>query len=180
MQELWQAVTPYLSRIPAAVITLAVLYLVTRLIRRVVNQAFSLSRVDPTLKTLVLSMISTISWIIIFAAVFNVMGLTEISLALGGSIALVAMALATGFSNVTQDLLAGIFLISDKDFRVGYRLKTGAIEGIIKEISIRKTKVMDEAGQLHAIPNRTIDSAVYVIISREGVDEGTQEVATSK
>ncbi|MCK9222213.1 MAG: mechanosensitive ion channel [Limnochordia bacterium] len=180
MQALWESALPYLHRIPTAALTLIVLYLVTQLIKKVIGEALSLSRIDPTLTSLVLSIISTVSWIIIFAAVFNVMGLTEISLALGGSIALVAMALATGFSNVTQDLLAGIFLISDKDFKVGYRIRSGNIEGYIEEITIRKTKIMDDEGKLHAIPNRTIDSAVYIIIERGESHHASQIAATDE
>ena len=74
------------------------------------------------------------------------------------------MALATGLNNVTQDLMAGIFLLSDREFVVGRQVKAGGVEGTLEAISIRKTKIRDANGQIHTVPNRNIDQSTYVII----------------
>ena len=59
--------------------------------------------------------------------------------------------------------MAGIFLITDEDFTVGRVIKTAGLEGTLKQVSIRKTKIVDNEGHLHVIPNRTIDGATYTI-----------------
>ena len=105
------------------------------------------------------------------AAVTASLGMQQVSLALGGSVALVAMALASGMNSVTQDLLAGVFLIADDDFRVGYKVKTGSLEGMVESVTIRKTKIRDEEGVLHTVPNRIIDNATYTLLDRNHEEE---------
>ena len=75
--------------------TLAVAYVVIRLAKRAVLTATSVARVDRTVQTMIKSVISFVGWVLALAAVLNVMELSQLSLALGGSIALIAMALTT-------------------------------------------------------------------------------------
>ena len=129
-----------------------------------------MTRIDPTLATLLQSIVGFVGWIFVLAAATASLGMQQVSLALGGSVALVAMALASGMNSVTQDLLAGVFLIADDDFRVGYTVKTGALEGVVESVTIRKTKIRDAEGILHTVPNRLIDNATYTLI-----DPGEEE-----
>lgn len=154
----------YLTKVPAALFTLAVAYIVIRAARRIIVTATSLARVDRTVQSMILSVVSFAGWILALAAALNVIGLSQLSLAVGGSVALIAMALATGLNSVTQDLMAGMFLIGDDEFAVGKRVKAGGIEGVLEGLTIRKTKIRDDNGQVHTIPNRSVDSGTYVII----------------
>ena len=113
---------------------------------------------------MVLSVVSFAGWIFGLAAALSVMELHQLSLALGGSIALITMAMATGLNSVTQDLMAGMFLIGDEEFTVGKRVKAGGVEGNIVGVSIRKTRIQDDSGQVHTIPNRNVDGAIYIIM----------------
>ena len=81
------------------------------------------------------------------------------------------MALATGLNSVAQDLLAGIFLLSDEKFTVGIRVKAGGVEGTVEELTIRKTRIRDDNGELHTVPNRNVDSATYIIHDRKVAEE---------
>jgi len=44
----------------------------------------------------------------------------KVALAASGSIALVALTIGTAASGTTGDIIAGVFLASDGDFKVGY------------------------------------------------------------
>jgi small-conductance mechanosensitive channel len=44
----------------------------------------------------------------------------EVALAASVSIALVALTIGTAASGTTGDIIAGVFLASDEDFKVGY------------------------------------------------------------
>ena len=123
--------------------------------------------VDPALSTLLSDIIKFILWILTFALIFNLLGVKEVSLALGGSIALIGMGLAKSVSNIVGDLASGIFLIMDDDFQVGYKINAHKIEGIIEAIDIRKTKIRDTNGNLQIIPNKMIDSSVIIIKSED-------------
>jgi len=169
--SVWQSIVvanlDYVARIPSALLTLLAGYIILRLIKSIVRGAMTVAKVDGTLRSMVVSTIGFAGWVLIIAAALSVMQLHQLSLALGGSIALVAMALATGLNSVAQDLLAGIFLLADEQFAVGVRTKAGGVEGVIEELTIRKTRIRDDEGNLHTVPNRNIDQATYVIYKRE-------------
>ncbi|MGI6609691.1 MAG: mechanosensitive ion channel family protein [Limnochordia bacterium] len=163
--ELLQQTVGYVARIPGALITLAATYIMIRLMKRVLAAAANVAHLEPTARSLLSSSVGFIGWVIGISATLNALGLTQVSLALGGSVALVAMALATGLNTVSQDLLAGIYLLADDDFAIGAKVRTTGVEGEIIRLSMRKTKVRDKDGLIHAIPNRNIDAATYTIVS---------------
>lgn len=175
--SVWQSIVvnnlDYVTRIPAALFTLGVGYLIIRVARRVIAGAAKVARVEVAVRSMIVSTTNFVGWILNIAAALSVMQLHQLSLALGGSIALVAMALATGLNSVTQDLLAGIFLLSDGEFKVGVRTKAGGVEGIVEELTIRKTRIRDDAGNLHTVPNRNVDGAVYMIYPEQEVPAKT-------
>lgn len=164
-ESLLQTNMVYVKKAPAALVTLIIAIFLLRLIKRVVRTATTTAKLDPTLQSMILSAINFFGWILILAAVLNVMELGQLSLALGGSIALIAMALASGLNGVTQDLLAGIFLLGDEDFGAGKWVRAGGVEGRVTQLSIRKTKILDKDGNLHTIPNRNVDGATYVTLA---------------
>lgn len=167
----------YIAKAPAALLTLAVAYFVLKGLRRVLRAAMRVARINVTIESMLLSAVGFVGWVLAAAAALNVMGLSQLSLALGGSVALVAMALATGLNNVAQDLLAGIFLLADDEFVIGRRVKAGGVEGVLEELTIRKTRIRDSEGNLHTVPNRNVDQGTYVILAPgEGEEAGGKAV----
>ena len=166
----------YLTKLPAAIVTLGIAYVLLRVARKVLTTAMNVARVDKAIQSMVLSAVNFAGWIFALAAALSVMELNQLSLALGGSVALIAMALATGLNGVTQDLMAGMFLISDDDFTVGRRVKAAGVEGRLEALTIRKTKIRDDNGQVHTIPNRNVDGATYTIIPDHPEEEAEQKV----
>lgn len=154
----------YLTKLPAALVTLAGAIVLLKLARKLVATGARFARVDPSIQSMILSVLNFVGWTLALAAALSVMELNQLSLALGGSVALIAMALATGLNSVAQDLMAGIFLLGEEHFRVGNRVKAGGVEGVVEALSIRKTKIRDDEGRLHTVPNRTIDQSTYVLI----------------
>jgi small-conductance mechanosensitive channel len=184
MSNAWYAdalshVTGILSKLPGAIFTLAIGALVVKALRLMVGRATKVTRIDPTLGTLLQSITSFAGWVFVLAAATASLGMQQVSLALGGSIALVAMALASSVNSVTQDLLAGVFLIADQDFKVGYTVKTGGLEGVVESVTIRKTKIRDAEGVLHTVPNRLIDNATYTLLD-DGIDDSRESKAKGK
>lgn len=167
----------YVEKLPAALVTLVIAYILIRLAKSAVLKVTALARADRTIQTMFQSVVGFVGWILALAAVLNVMELSQLSLALGGSIALIAMALTTGLNNVAQDLLSGIFLLSDREFATGKWVKAGGVEGRVEELTIRKTRIRDRDGNLHTIPNRNVDGATYVIMPAAADDPPAQEGA---
>jgi len=161
----------YVEKLPAAAVTLVIAYVVITLTKKAILAATGLARINRAVQTMVNSAVNFVGWVLALSAVLNVMELTQLSLALGGSIALIAMALATGLNNVTQDLMAGIFLLGDRDFAKGAWVRAGGVEGELEELTIRKARIRDAEGNLHVVPNRNIDGGTYVIVASQPADE---------
>jgi small-conductance mechanosensitive channel len=68
----------------------------------------------------------------------------KVALAACGSIALVALAMGTAASGTTGDIIAGAFLASDEDFKVGYTATAAGVTGLIKSIDLRKSRIVAE------------------------------------
>ncbi|HHV93045.1 MAG TPA: mechanosensitive ion channel [Firmicutes bacterium] len=180
MSEVWYSdaltqITQVVSKVPVTILVLIVGAGAIRIVKSIIGRAAAVTRMDPTLGTLLQSVVTFAGWVLILTAATASLGLQQVSLALGGSIALVAMALASSVNAVTQDLLAGVFLIGDKDFKVGYTIRTGSIEGVVEAVGIRKTKIRAKDGILHTVPNRLIDNATYELLNRSEGNEADQE-----
>ena len=91
------------------------------------------------------------------------LGLKQVSLGLTVLTALSGAALATGASGSVADILGGIFLVADPGFAIGRRVTAGGVEGIVKGITLRKTILEDDEGNIHVIPNRVVDGGRYVL-----------------
>ena len=131
----------------------------TRLLRRTAWK--------PAVISISLSMGTVITWILVVSGALAALNLTVIAAALSGSIALVALAIANAAKGTTNDIIAGLFLAVDKDLDLGFRVRTGDVEGLVEQIDLRKVRIRDDDGHLHVIPNRNVESAPWIVLSRE-------------
>ncbi len=62
-----------------------------------------------------------------------------------------------GAQNAVKDILAGIFVIGENQYRVGDIVSLSAgganISGVVEEITIRITRLRDQDGNVHIVPN---------------------------
>ncbi len=141
-------------------------WLAIKLLTSIVGKALKAARVEPTIASLFRAAISMAGWIFVIGAVLKALGLNEIALAVSGSIALIAMALATAASGTTGDIIAGVFLVGDEDFKVGYTVTAAGVTGVIKSIDLRKCRILAEDGKLHVVPNKAVETATWVVLAR--------------
>lgn len=78
-------------------------------------------------------------------------GIDPTPLLAGAGVAGVAVGL--GAQSFVGDLVAGFFILFENLFLVGDFVQIGEVKGKVEEIGVRVTKIRDEAGVLHAIPN---------------------------
>ncbi len=133
---------------------------------RVIGAAARRAHVKAAMIDLMLASITGAGWILIVAGVLQSLGLNQIALAVGGSISLVALGIATAASGNLGDIIAGIFLASDPDFGNGFTIKSGEIEGVIERIDLRKTRIRATDGKLHVVPNKKIEGDVWIVEGR--------------
>lgn len=76
--------------------------------------------------------------------------------ALLAGVGVLGLAVGMASREIIADFLSGIFILIEDQFNVGDTVKIMGIEGEIKEITLRKTMILDEAGNMHLIPNGQI------------------------
>jgi len=156
----------FLARVPSLVLTLAGGWIVIKLVSGFVHMMLRRAGVELTIATLGRSMVTVAGWVLVIAAALRALGFSEVALAVSGSIALVALAVANSASGTTADIIAGVFLAADPDFKVGYTVTAAGVTGVIEAIDLRKTRIRNEDGQLVVIPNRSVESAPWTVRGR--------------
>ena len=66
------------------------------------------------------------------------------------------IAVGFGAQYLIRDLIAGIFIILENQYRVGDIAKVAGVSGLVEEITLRKTVLRDLDGIVHHIPNGEI------------------------
>lgn len=66
---------------------------------------------------------------------------------------LLGIAVGLGAQAIVSDLVSGFFILFEGLFLVGHRVRIGEVLGEVEDIGVRVTKIRDELGVLHCIPN---------------------------
>lgn len=163
--QLWDKVIIFAARIPVALLVLFVSWLLIRRYRKILKAMLSRAKMDPILINVVLSGAVAAGWIVSISLVFSILGFNSIAIALSGSLGLIALGLASSANNVVSDLYGGISLIAESSISVGRRIRAAGVEGRIIDMNIRKLRLMDDAGNIHIIPNKAVDGSTIVVIA---------------
>ncbi|MEK7202452.1 MAG: mechanosensitive ion channel domain-containing protein [Patescibacteria group bacterium] len=154
------------DRLPQLLLTIVVGYIIIKLIKAFLRGLIGYSKANSALKGIVLSVLDVALWIFLIAALLQQVGLTQISLALSGTVAISALALSAGSTAFIQDLVAGIFLAQDPDFSAGDRVKVDEVEGIVERMDARKIRLRDDKGILHIFPNSHFDRTAWMVLKK--------------
>ena len=90
------------------------------------------------------------------------MVLSEFKVAIGPILAglgIAGIAVGFGAQYLIRDLIAGIFILMENQYRVGDVAKVADIWGLVEEIHLRKTVLRDLDGAVHHVPNGEIKVA---------------------
>jgi small-conductance mechanosensitive channel len=69
------------------------------------------------------------------------------------------VAIGFGAQYLIRDLIAGVFIILENQYRVGDVVNVAGIGGLVEEITLRKTVLRDLDGIVHHVPNGEIKTA---------------------
>lgn len=67
------------------------------------------------------------------------------------------LAIGFGAQSLVKDLIAGFFILSENSVRVGDVVKVAGVSGHVEEVELRTIKLRDLSGNVHVVPNGTID-----------------------
>ena len=150
------------------ILIIAVAFILSLIIRRVVNlivrqilqrenkmRHHEASKRAQTLASAIGTMIIILVWVVALMLSLNALGLNLEALLT--SAGLIGVVVSFGAQNTIRDVLAGILIVAENQFRVGdvikYYYAGEQISGTVEEITLRVTKIRDLDGNLHIIRN---------------------------
>ncbi len=169
-ERFWQPIANFGPKIPTIIISLVVGYFIIQIITAVLNRALKFSKMPRALISVIVSLALIVMWVALFAEIARELGLGSLAVTISGSLAVLALALASGASGLAADIISGVFLARDPDFEIGYKIKVGDVIGIVHSVDIRKIRVVDDAGIIYIFPNAKLDKEGWQVVSRDVAD----------
>lgn len=112
-------------------------------------------------------------WVLLGVAVLQLLGLSNVAITIGALAAAFSFGISQGVTPTVKDLLSGLQLSSDHDFRVGDKVVVGSenmrAEGYIVEMDTKKTRILDAKGDLHVFPNSLVDQNEWTLLERDEI-----------
>jgi small-conductance mechanosensitive channel len=95
--------------------------------------------------------------IIVLLVIFMI--LSELNVSVGPILAgfgAILLGVGFGLQYLVRDLIAGVFILMENQYRVGDVAKVADVTGLVEEINLRKTVLRDLDGIVHHVPNGEI------------------------
>ena len=104
---------------------------------------------------------SFIKYVTIIGTVYYCLALVGIdTTTLLASAGILSIAISLGAKELVSDILSGLFIIFEGEFRVGDIITVGSWSGTVMEIGVRTTKVMDGSQNIKVIRNSNVSDIV--------------------
>jgi small-conductance mechanosensitive channel len=152
--------------ITGGIIFLLVGLIIIKAVRRALGMFMRRTPINKKVGDILVKTIYGLMLFTILVAFLEMIGLSQIALALGATIAFFALAIGLAMNNVLGDFVAGGFLLGEKDFGPGFVVEAAGIKGTVMDVDMRKTRIESEDGILHVIPNKAVEGAVWKVIKR--------------
>ena len=128
-------------------------------------------RSDNTLDNLTVSMIGNTLKIAIAvtAVLFIGQNIFDLNItALLASAGIIGLAIALAAKDTVSNFFGTIVIIADCPYRIGDRIESGKVNGIVTHIGMRSTRIMTADGSVYTIPNSELTNSPLCNINRRG------------
>jgi small conductance mechanosensitive channel len=112
---------------------------------------------------------NVVKYLVYFAAVMSILyvfGLDEAVYAFITSAGIVGLAIGFASKDMVANLISGVLVSFDKPFKVGDDVEIGKLNGKVKEITLRSTRIESFDGKVITIPNSKLATEPIVNYSR--------------
>lgn len=143
------------DKILKAVIVFAGSYVLAKVLPKFIN--LPKSRQSSKAKTVIDFLRQGVRVLIYFLAlmaILNMFGVDMTPYLLSSSI--VGFAVGFGAQSFFKDIIAGVYLLMEPEFKINRQISIDKYSGTVKRISLKSTYLEDESGNLYIIPNGEI------------------------
>ena len=111
-------------------------------------------RREVTLAKLLQNILTYGVYFIAFVTILSTLTIDITGLLAGAGI--LGLAVGFGAQNLVKDIISGFFIIFEDQFSVGDQVRISQFEGVVQEIGLRTTKILNWRGELYILPNGSI------------------------
>ncbi len=111
-----------------------------------------------TISKLVLSLVQYAGLIVLLYFGFNYLGFD--TRALLASVSILSLAVTLGAKDLVADILAGVFIIFEDQFRVGDIIEVNGFSGVVEEIGVRSTRLVGIGDNIKIIGNESVKNVL--------------------
>lgn len=164
--ELVEGVVDRVPVILLAIVVFVVGFVVVGAVHRVVVRSTAGGRLDTAVARLVqtLSRAAMVALVVLFA--LNVAGV-DVGSALA-ALGIVGLALAFAVQSILENFIAGILLLVRRPFRPGDQVQLGDHAGVVDDVDLRVTRLIDYDGEVVLLPNAQVFSAPIINRTHRG------------
>src|SRR5690606_39264442 len=110
---------------------------------------------EDTISQILSGALHILVWPIAAIMAISQLGVIIVPLIAGAGI--IGLAVGFGAQSLVKDIISGLFIIIENQYRVGDVVQLGETAGIVERITLRVTTMRDLDGVVHNIPNGTIE-----------------------
>ncbi|MDI6808785.1 MAG: mechanosensitive ion channel [Candidatus Eisenbacteria bacterium] len=106
-----------------------------------------------------LSQVLRTATLISVLTIAGVMVIKELGIDIGPILAgagILGLAIGLGAQTLVKDIIGGILILGENQFRVGDVVRVGGVSGVVENMSLRTTILRDLEGAVHVIPNSEV------------------------
>jgi small conductance mechanosensitive channel len=142
---------PVVSRLTGAAIVLVAVIVAGRVVRGLVNRALERTAADRQVRSLIHNLLSVATIALGILGGLSALGLSFSVLVT--SFGLTGLAVGLALQDLLRNILAGIFLLVERPFRIGDLITVGDLSGTVETIELRTTGIRTFDGRLAVMPN---------------------------
>jgi small conductance mechanosensitive channel len=101
-------------------------------------------------------------WLMFFYVTLLTIGLQNLAATIIGGTGVLGIVLGFAFKGIAENYLSGLLLAIRSPFTKGDSIKVNEFEGIVQNLNMRGTTIMDNDGNLVLIPNTTVIQSVVL------------------
>ncbi|WP_418286738.1 mechanosensitive ion channel domain-containing protein [Halorubrum sp. DTA46] len=155
-----ESVTAAIPRILSGLVFLGLSYVAVRVVLAFVRGSVRRVYADDRqlVGNLIVTIVAVFLWFAVALTFLKIVGMGDIAASLGTAVGFIALGVSYALSEMIEDTVAGVYLLRDPDFNVGYRIDAKGVTGTVAAIELRKTRIDTDDGDRVVLANREIES----------------------
>jgi len=158
-----------------AAVVVALVVGIGRIVRRRVERGLGRVAIDRNVATLAANGVTVASYVVAVTLVLAVLGASWT--ALGALLGAGTVAISLALQDVLRSFVAGVYLLVERPFAIGDRIRVRDVEGSVEAINLRTTAIRTDAEERVLLPNATVFGE---IVTNRSTAESERTVVTLK